>query len=136
MSNQGYSWAEQMRKNTRHLAVWTITWTASMAMATFGPMFFWESQSLTIIGIILNLGIGIGMILANMRHINGLDEMQKKIQLEAMAIALGVGIITGLSYSLLDQTNVINMDAEISHLVILIGLTYIIAIFIGRIKYK
>lgn len=135
-TNQNNNWATEMKKNTQNLAFWTIAWTASMALATFGPLLVWENQTITIIGIIINLGLGIGMIFANKRHINGLDEMQKKIQLEAMAIALGVGIVAGLSYSLLDVTNVINMDAEISHLVILIGLTYAVAIFIGRIRYK
>lgn len=136
MANQNNDWATQMKRNTLHLAYWTVAWTASMALATFGPMFIWENDTFTITGVLINLGLGIGMILANKRHINGLDEMQKKIQLEAMALALGVGIVAGLSYSLLDQTNLIQADAEISHLVILIGLTYATAIFIGRIRYK
>ncbi|SMD38130.1 hypothetical protein SAMN04488029_3645 [Reichenbachiella faecimaris] len=135
-ASQNNNWAEEIKRNTINLAYWTIAWTASMALATFGPIFIWENQAMTISGIVINLGLGAGMILANKRHLNGLDEMQKKIQLEAMAIALGVGIVSGLSYSLLDQTNVIQMDAEISHLVILIGLTYAMAIFIGRYRYK
>lgn len=136
VTTQNNNWAQKMKKNTLNLAYWTITWTASMALATFGPLFIWEDQTITILGILVNLGLGIGMILANKRHLNGLDEMQKKIQLEAMALALGVGIVAGLSYSLLDQTNLIQADAEISHLVILIGLTYAVAVFIGRIRYK
>lgn len=130
------NWAEEMKRNTLHLAYWTLAWTASMALATFGPLMIWDNQTATIGGVILNFALGVGMIMANKRHINGLDEMQKKIQLEAMAISLGVGIVSGLSYSLLDVTNVIAVDAEISHLVILIGLTYAVAILIGRIRYK
>lgn len=136
MSKQNINWANQTKRNNINLAYWTILWTVSMALATFGPMFIWESQTLTISGIILNLGLGIGMILANKRHINGLDEMQKKIQLEAMAVGLGVGVVIGLSYSLLDHTNLIQANAEISHLVLLIGMTYTVAVIIGRIRYK
>ena len=76
------------------------------------------------------------MILMNRKYINDLDEMQRKVSLDAMAIALGVGVVGGLSYSMLDQANVIAFDAEIAHLVMLIGITYMIAIFIGNNRYK
>ena len=76
------------------------------------------------------------MILVNIKHLNGLDELQKKIQLEAMGIALGVGIVGGLSYSLLDTTNLITQDAKISFLIILIALTYMAGIIIGQKRYK
>lgn len=135
MENQ--NWKNQTKKNTLNLAFWTIAWTLSMALATFGPIFIWESESVfTIIGIIINALLGVGMIRANIRHLDGLDDLQKKIQLEGMAIALGVGIVGGLSYTLLDTTNTISQDAEISFLVIFIGLTYIISVLIGQKRYK
>ena len=134
MKNQ--DWKTQTKKNTKNLAFWTMAWTLSMAFATFGPKFIWESENvMTVIGVILNALLGVGMILANVRHLNGLDDLQKKIQLEGMAIALGVGIVGGLSYTLLDTTNLISQDAEISYLVILIGLTYLISVLIGQKRY-
>jgi hypothetical protein len=54
----------------------------------------------------------------------------------AMALSLGVGLITGLGYSNLDIANVIAFDAEISHLVILMGLTYAAGTFFGIRKYR
>ncbi len=135
MKNQ--DWKTQIKKNTKNLALWTMAWTLSMALAALGPKFIWESENtLTVIGIILNALLGVGMIFANIRHLNGLDDLQKKIQLEGMAIALGVGIVGGLSYSLLDTTNLISQDAEISFLVILIGLTYLFSVLIGQKRYK
>ena len=86
--------------------------------------------------IILNMAVGVGMIVANKHHLDGLDELQRKIQLEAMALALGVGLVGGLGYSTMDITNVIGGDAEISFLVMLIAVTYMIGIFVGRRKYQ
>lgn len=130
-------WNHKNKKNTINLAFWTISWTASMALSTFGRMFIWhDNKTLSIAAILINLLLGIGMILANIRFIKGLDELQQKIQLEAMSIALGVGVIGGLFYSQLDQANIITSNAEISHLVILIALTYMVGIFIGRVRYK
>ncbi|MDX5437004.1 MAG: hypothetical protein LPK03_07410 [Pontibacter sp.] len=126
-----------MKTNTSLLATWTAAWTLSMALASLGPTLLWgENKALSIMAIVLNAALGVGMILANIRHINGLDEMQRKVQLEAMGIALGVGVVGGLSYSLLDTTNVIPGDAEISYLVILIGLTYLGATVIGLNRYR
>ena len=85
---------------------------------------------------VLQLIGGVGMIIANRRHLKGLDEMQQKIQLEAMALSLGVGLIGGLAYSNLDVTNLIAFDAEISHLVILMALTYMVGIASGVRRYR
>jgi len=124
-------------RNTVLLAYWTAAWLLTMALATFGPIFFWGSNDwLSGLAILLNLAIGIGVILVNKRHLQGLDELQRKIQLEAMALSLGVGLIFGLSYSNLDVTNLIAADAEISYLVILVALTYLLGIFLGHRKYR
>ena len=131
------NWTASGRKNTVRLGYWTGAWLVTMAVATFGPLVIWQpGQLLTILAILLNLGIGIGMIVANKQHLKGLDEMQQKIRLEAMALALGAGLVVGLSYSLLDVTNFMAADAEISHLVILMGLTYGAGIFAGRKRYR
>jgi hypothetical protein len=131
------NWQEQKKKNLKYLALWTFGWVSSMALVTFGPQFIWEgNQVITYLAFFLNLGLGIGMIIANRNHINGLDELDKKITFDAMAIALGVGVIGGLSFSIMDITNMIGFDAEISFLVILISITYLIAIVAGKLRYK
>jgi CHASE2 domain-containing sensor protein len=116
--------AKLERKNILNLAFWTGAWVITMAISTFGSLYLWESNALlSLLAILLNFAVGIGMILANIRHLNSLDELQRKIQLEAMGIALGLAVVGGLAYSSLDQTNIIGYNAEISHLVILIGIS-------------
>jgi hypothetical protein len=128
--------ALRTRQNTVRLAWWTMAWLLTMALAVFGPKFLWDSSlPATITAIALNLAAGIGMIVANIRHLKGLDELQQKIQLEAMGLALGVAVVFGLAYSTLDITNVMPFDAEISNLVILIGLTYFVAVVVGQRRY-
>jgi drug/metabolite transporter (DMT)-like permease len=131
------TWSIQNKKMTKKLAIWSMLWTSSMALATFGPKFIWdENVPLTIIAVVINALLGIGMILMNIKHINSLDDLQKKIQLDAMGIALGAGIVGGLTYTLLDITNLITNDAEIAFLVMFISVTYLIALLIGQKRYK
>lgn len=129
--------AELTKKNTINLALWTGAWLVTMAISSFGSLFLWEGNSLLSgLAILLNFLVGIGMIFANIKHLKGLDELQRKIQLEAMGIALGLAVVAGLAYSSLDQTNLISYNAEISHLVILIGITYFAGVLIGTSRYR
>lgn len=136
MNTSNNDFTSQTKRNTVRLAIWTWTWVLTMALAAFGPKFLWnENTTLTLLAIILNVGMGFLMIRANMRFINGLDELQRKIQIDAMAIALGVGIVGGLAYSLLDTTNLIPWDAEIAVLVVIISVTYMVSLFINQKRY-
>lgn len=76
------------------------------------------------------------MILANKKHLQSLDEMQQSIQRDAMGVTLGVGLVLGLSYSNLDIANLISGDAEISVLVIIMGLTHMVTMLLLTRKYR
>ncbi|MGI9222536.1 MAG: hypothetical protein ACR2QS_16030 [Woeseiaceae bacterium] len=130
------SWEAATARNTVRLALWTIAWVLTLAMATFGPLLLWESGTLpSVIAIAVNLAAGVGMIIAYKNHLRGLDELQRKMQLEAMALSLGVGLIAGLGFSTMDIANLISFDAEISHMVMLMSITYAIGLAISRRKY-
>lgn len=125
------------RKNVWHVAYWTAGWCLTIAIATFGPKYLWDYHSIiSIAAILVSMVVGVGMILMNRKYINGLDEMQRRVNLEAMAIAFAVSVVGGLSYSMFDIANVISFDAEIGHLILLTGMTYFIAFIIGSIRYK
>ncbi len=118
------------------LAAWTGAWVLTLAAASFGPGNFWSSSSLTLIAVVVNLLVGIGMIYANVRFMKSQDELMQMIQLEAMGLALGVGVVGGLTYSLLDQTDLIPFDAEIGFVVMLMGVTYMVATAVGFLRYR
>ena len=131
------AWSSRVQNSTVKLAIWTGAWVLTVAVATFGPEYVWSAdKGITIAAILLNLCIGAGVILANIRYLKQLDEMMQKLQLEAMGLALGIGIVGGISYSLLDITDVIPFDAEIGHLVILISLAYLAGLGIGQLRYR
>ena len=74
------------------------------------------------------------MIIANRNYINGADELEKKMTFDAMAIALGVGVVGGLSYSALEKSSLVTINADISYLVMLIAITYLVANCSRKIK--
>ena len=129
-------WAATVTRTTVRLGYWTAAWLATLAVATFGPNFAWQSTAASSIAILVNVAVGMGMILAYRRHLKSLDEMHQKIQLEAMGLSLGVGLIGGLAYATADMANVIPFDAEIGALVILMTLAYLAGIVAGYRRYR
>jgi uncharacterized MnhB-related membrane protein len=76
------------------------------------------------------------MIIAHKRYIQGLDELQRKIMLEAMAVTLGVGVVAGLAYANLDIADLIAADAEIGALIMLMGAVYVVTTVVGLKRYR
>lgn len=135
-TNSG-GWEAQNKKNTVRLRYWTLAWVLTMAVAAFGPKLLWDFATLpTILSVFITLGAGFGMILANKRYLQGLDEMHRKIFLEAGALTLGVGLVCGLSYELLEDIKLITFEPEISHLVMLMCFTFMVGMIAGHRKYQ
>ena len=127
----------QTKKNTLRLFFWTGAWVLATAGAAFGPRFLWDFNTLpTVLGVLVHIGIGFGMIRMFRQYLLGLDELQRKIQLDAMALSLGVGIVVGSSYELLEDIKLITFEPEISHLILLMCLTYCIGIILGNRRYQ
>ena len=76
------------------------------------------------------------MIAVNKRNVRGWDELGQKIFLDAAAFTLGVGLVCGLSYELLEDIRLISSEPEISHLIILMALTFMAVMIAGHRKYR
>jgi hypothetical protein len=131
------NWAASNRRNSVLLKYWTTAWLASLALAVFGPKLLWNFEPFpTVLAVLINLAVGFGMILAIKRHLAGLDEMQQKIFREAAVLTLGVGLVFGNSYELLEDIKLIPFQPEISHLIILMCLTFMSGMMLGHRKYQ
>jgi hypothetical protein len=84
----------------------------------------------------LEVAIGVGMILANKRYIADLDELQQKVYLNAFGITLGVALIVSIPFSVLELYHLVSFHAEISHLLMLMSLTFVASILYGNWRYR
>ncbi len=129
-------WKSNLKAQTIRLFLWTFAWLCTTALAKFGSIYLWNYDTyLTAAAIILNILVGTIMILENKRHLDRVDELMKKIQLEAMATSLGIGLVFGLSFQMLERVKLISFQPEIAHLVMLVALVYAISVILGRRKY-
>ena len=129
--------AARNRRDTVILGMWTAAWLATTALASFGSRLLWQDNLLlTWLMIMLSVATGIGMVVANARHLKSMDELQQRVTLNAMGIALGAGLVGGIAFSLLDSNQLIAFKADISVLIVGMGLTYIVATFAGLRHYR
>lgn len=136
-TGQPTPWKAAMHNNTARLAIWTFAWVLTTAVASFGPKLVWNYQTgPTILAVLVNLAAGAVMIAANRRHLLGLDELQRKIFLDAGALTLGVGLVAGLSYEMLKGVRLIAFEPKISHLVILMSITFLARLIAGHRQYR
>ncbi len=143
MSSKNYTVSKGMDRKTeriqrtRKLAMWTLAWVLSEALVVFGSEFLWEGRTgITLLALALNVGLGLGMIGAHRNLLRSCDELERKIHLESMGLTLGLTLVIGLAYSMLDITNVIPWDAEISFLVIFMAITYIVTLIANSKRYR
>jgi len=129
---QGYQ--SRIRTSNRRLYIWTGAWLAATALMAFGPKFLWNKAVVfTMLAVGLNVA---GMIVAHKNLIMEMDELQRKINLNALAITVGVALIAGIPYSVMDTYDVIPFHADIGHLLMLMSLTFAIAHRYGMRHYR
>lgn len=123
-------------KNTIRFLCWIFAWSMTMVLADKAILYEWHSSALiSAIAIVLNAGIGIGMILSYLRHLKYMDELQRKIQLDALAIAMGVALVGSFSYSLMVTAKFIT-DAEVSDIILLMTFTFVVSVIVGHLRYR
>lgn len=122
--------------NTKKLALWTGLWLASLALVAFGPKFLWDFHTVvTTTLIVTNIFMGYKMIIANKEHLEGLDELQQRIHLEAMALSLGCSVVFGAVFGLLEGVKIMQSSPNPSSVLFVTGITYGIGMLIAHRKY-
>ena len=125
---------KEQKKHTKIMLAWTLAWVVSLAFLSYGANFLWDNLLITKIGLLINLAIGVGMIIANKNLFKHYDELQKKIQFEAMALTLGLAVVFGLVYEV--SFGVIDSEPEFEYLMLFISFTYITSNIINSRRYK
>jgi len=127
----------RFRTNTTRLVCWNGAWAAATLLMALGPKLLWNKALVfTLLAVGLDVPVGVGMILATKKYIEELDELQRRIFLNALGIAVGVELIAGVPYSVLDAYHVIHFKANFGELVILMGLTFLVSFVYGTWRYR
>ncbi len=124
-------------RNVIPVAIWTAAWVATLALAKFGPEALWNSNPvLSWIAIAVNVAVGIGWIVAHARWLRKVDDLQRKILLDALALALGVGFVGGFAFSVAHSSGLIDFNADIALIAVIMAVVYIVTTAVGTLRYR
>ena len=126
-------------REARHivgLLIWTLAWVATLALAVFGQRLWGSAPALGWIAIAVNLVAGAGWIVTQVRYLRGVGELQRKVQLEAMGLALGVGVVGSCALSAANTLDLIALEATAAGFAIISSIVYAVATLVGNLRYR
>jgi predicted permease len=89
------------RQNRRLVTLWSLVWALAFVGVALGIKKGGWSSGVILAAVIGTAVIGLATVLAYRRFLQETDELRRKIEVEALAVAFGVGVLGGLSYWLL-----------------------------------
>ena len=118
------------------MVAWIFIWMASLTVSDKAALYGWWSAAwLTNLSIIVNVALGIGMLFKFMRMLRNMDDLQRKIQLDALSMALGISLVGCAAYSLMVTWGII-LDEEVSDIFMLMCVAYSVSVMIGVVRYR
>ena len=129
--------SRRIQTSTKRLVGWHGAWAAATLLMAFGPGFIWHKALVfTLPAVGLDFVMGVGMVLATKRYVMELDELQQRVWLNALGITVGVVLIVGVPYAVLNAYHAIPFRANFGHLVMLMGLTFVASLMYGTWRYR
>jgi hypothetical protein len=116
--------------------LWSMIWTSSFVGVTLALKRGWLAGAPGIVAAVASASLGLGTALAYQRFLKEADEVQRKIELEALALAFGVGLIGGFAYWLLEYSGAVPASkSELLYVLAAMCLTYSAGVLLGRRRY-
>jgi hypothetical protein len=123
------------RRNQWRIMLWTFLWAASFVAVTLGIKRGWLPFGGALAGVIATSLLGVATVLAYRRFLNETDELRRKIEVEALALAFGIGAFGGLSYWLLELSGAVPATGFVWIFLVMI-VAHPVAVLIGLRRYS
>jgi peptidoglycan/LPS O-acetylase OafA/YrhL len=122
------------RGNRRNMQLWSLAW----AMAYIGSAYLIRFAAIgaqTVVALAVVTGaMGLGALLAYRRFLRDADELQRKIELDALALGVGAGVVGGTAIHVLEQGTLLG-EYALTAVLMLIFATYIAAVLAGHRRF-
>ncbi len=122
------------RRNRRRVALWAFAWALAFCAATWGTQKGGWSRGIIALAVAGTAALGLATVLAYRSFLSGADELRRKIEVEALALAFGVGVFGGLAVWLLALSGILQLEA-FAYLFAGMILTHRFGVFLGRRRY-
>lgn len=115
--------------------LWGLAWALCFVAVALAIAEHWLPFGATLAGVIGTALLGIATVLAYRRFLQQADELRRKIEVEALALAFGVGMVGGLTYWLLMVSNAVP-EWGFAFVFSAMLLAYSAGVLVGRRRYS
>ena len=114
----------------------TFIWITIMIFIDKGILYGWFASDMQInLLIALDTILGIVVIFMFINLLKAMDELQRKIQFDALAFSMGTTFVASITYSLLTTAQIVK-DSETSDLILIMTVCYMASVIYGQVKYR
>ena len=114
----------------------TFIWIAMMIFIDKGILYGWFTSDMQInLLIAFDTMLGIVVIFMFIKLLKAMDELQRKIQFDALAFSMGTTFVASITYSLLTTAQIVK-DSETSDLILIMTVCYMASVIYGQVKYR
>lgn len=122
-------------KSQRQFILWTAAWVVPFVGVSLAMRNDWiTNDALAVVAIVGVTILGLGTLLAFRQFLNNTDELMRKIQLDALALAVGAGVVSSFSLSLLERAKIV-ADAEPTTVVLVMSVAYVVGVVAGLRRF-
>ncbi len=135
-TNQTGTYDKRSIKENMKMVAWIFIWMVSLIVSDKAALYgWWSAEWITVLSIVINAGFGLGVVHRYRRMLKGMDDLQRKIQLEALSMAFGVSVVGTISYSLLVTWGYI-IDEEVTDIFMLMSISFSASVLLNSLRYK
>ena len=123
------------RRNQRKIILWMLAWMVPWLTLTLGIKKEWFSFGpIAMIALVVITLMGVKMLFSYHHFLREADELRRKIELDALAIAVGISVVSSFSYATLERAGVVG-ETDILSLMMIMMASYSISVVIGLWRY-
>ena len=123
-------------KNAIIANLWIFGYAVSLGVISYLSTFEWYSSIwATVVGLAIHLGIAVAMVLAFKRFLTEADELERKIQLDALATSVAAILVTFSSYSILQKSTEVPPLTP-AYMIMVMAAAYCVGLIVGRRRFR
>jgi hypothetical protein len=127
---------KQRNKKSKIYLGSTFIWIAMMVFIDKGILYGWlVSDMLIHLLIAFDTILGIVTMFMFISYLKAMDELQRKINFDALAFSMGVTLVASITYALLTTAQIVK-DSETSDLMLIMVVSYMAAVIYGHVRYR
>ncbi|HEX3527174.1 MAG TPA: hypothetical protein VH988_08915 [Thermoanaerobaculia bacterium] len=122
-------------RNQLRVILWSMVWAVSFVVVTLSAKRAWWPFGPTLAAALGTSLFGIATLLAHRRFLRETDELRRKIEIEALSLAFGVGVVGGMTYWLLTVMGAVPA-MDFFYVLLVMLLAHPVGVWIGRRRYS